>query len=109
EPIGTFEIRLSGEETSALEPGSYVLKVFAITREAIKPSIFETALLISGGPLPEVPGRTEPTRQLDKALGTALAPLAIALSLALTAALMALLAKRARSKPKAQLASIKNG
>ncbi len=107
EPPGAFEIRLSGEETSALEPGSYALKVFAITREAIKPSIFETAFLVSKGPIPEARGWTEPAPQSAEALGGVMAFAAIALASALIAALMALLLRR--SKVQAPSTPIENG
>ncbi|MEM3022080.1 MAG: ABC transporter substrate-binding protein [Candidatus Bathyarchaeia archaeon] len=106
EPLGTFEIRLSGEETSALEPGSHILKVFAITREAIKPSIFETAFLVSEGPLPEAPGSIKPAPQPAEALVGAPTFVATALSLALIASIMAILLRRSRSKSKAPSASI---
>lgn len=109
EPLGTFEIRLSAEETSELEPGSYTLKVFAITREAIKPSIFETAFLVSRGPLPEAPGWAKPATQPSGALDRIPTFAAIALASASIAALVALLFRRSRPKPKAPSASIGNG
>lgn len=95
---GIFEIRLSGGETLALEPGSYALRISAIAREAIKPSIFETAFLLSEEPIPEPPSGAKPAQQPGGALGRISPSLAIAFPLALIAALVALLLKLARSR-----------
>jgi len=98
-PLGTFEISLGKEETSGLRPGSYALKVFAIGREAMKPSIFETGLLVSEAPLPEPEPSIGPAPEVG-AHGIASRWIPLLLAVALSAILIAaLVAKRARPRP----------
>ncbi|MCS7116255.1 MAG: ABC transporter substrate-binding protein [Nitrososphaerales archaeon] len=61
EPIGTFTIDLPKELTSKLKVGSYTLRLFAISKKAIKPDIYETSFIVGEAPKPSPTPSPTPT------------------------------------------------